>query len=64
MSTDDLDATIHLLNLMLEKAETTKDKLAVTDRLLKCHAMKLKFTDTGKGGKFAALDKKGTDHGD
>lgn len=54
--TDALDDTIKLLNEMLEKADTVKDKLAITDRLLKCHAMKLKFTNDGKGGKFAALE--------
>lgn len=65
MTTEALDATIALLNEMLEKAESTKDKLAVTDRLLKCHSMKLKFTDQGLGGKFASLDKpdKGTADG-
>jgi hypothetical protein len=57
MTTDDLDKTIELLNDMLQVAESIKDKLAITDRLLKCHVMKLKFTDEGKGGKFSSLDK-------
>lgn len=61
MNTAALDATIQLLNEMLEKAESIKDKLSITDRLLKCHSMKLKFTDQGMGGKFASLD--GTDKG-
>lgn len=55
MNTVDLDATIKLLNEMLQSAESVKDKLAITDRLLKCHSMKLKFTDEGKGGKFSEL---------
>jgi hypothetical protein len=55
VKTDDLDATIKLLNDMLKQAETIKDKLAITDRLLKSHSMKLKFTDEGKGGKFSEL---------
>jgi hypothetical protein len=56
VKTDDLDATIKLLNDMLQGAETVKDKLAITDRLLKCHSLKYKHSDEGKGGKFAALD--------
>jgi hypothetical protein len=55
VKTDDLDATIASLNKMLEKAETTKDKLAITDRLLKCYGMRYKHTDKGTGTKFADL---------
>lgn len=57
MKTDDLDATIKLLNDMLATAESIKDKLAITDRLLKVHSLKYKHSDEGKGGKFADLDK-------
>lgn len=60
MKTDDLDATIKLLNSMLESAESVKEKLAITDRLLRCHSMKLKFTDEGKGGKFHDLESPST----
>ena len=57
--TDAIDDTIRLLNEMLAQSETTKEKLSITDRLLRAHAMKLKFTNEGKGGKFAALEEKG-----
>ena len=55
MESSDLDTTIHLLNEMLKTAETIKDKLAITDRLHKFYALRLKHSDEGKGGKFAAL---------
>jgi hypothetical protein len=55
VKTDDLDATIALLNTMLEAAKSTKEKLSITDRLLKCYGLKAKFSDEGKGGKFADL---------
>jgi hypothetical protein len=59
--TTDLDATIKLLNGMLEKAESLKDKLAVTDRLQKFYALRLKHSAEGKGGKFSSLpDSEGT----
>lgn len=55
MNTSDLDATINLLNEMLQAAKSVKDKLAITDRLLKCHSLKYKHSDEGKGGKFSEL---------
>lgn len=56
VSSDPLDDTIRLLNEMLEQSDNVKEKLAITDRLLRAHAMKLKFTNEGKGGKFASLE--------
>ena len=53
--TADLDKTIELLNGMLAAATGIKEKLGITDRLLKCYAMKLKHSDSGKGGKFTDL---------
>jgi hypothetical protein len=55
VKTDDLDATIALLNTMLEAAKSTKEKLSITDRLLKCYSLRYKHEDTGKGGKFSEL---------
>ncbi len=56
-TTPDLDKTIDNLNSWLQQAEAYKEKLAITDRLLKAYALKYKHTDDGKGGKFANLDK-------
>jgi hypothetical protein len=41
---------------MLEKSDNLKEKLAITDRIIRCQSLKLKFTNAGKGGKFAALN--------
>ena len=53
--TTDLDATITLLNDMLAKAKVAKEKLAITDRLLRAYSLKYKHTPEGKGGKFTEL---------
>lgn len=54
--TADLDATIELLNGMLQKKNVgAKDKLAITDRLLKAYALKYRHDSKGQGGKFASL---------
>jgi hypothetical protein len=55
VKTDDLDATIASLNSMLESAESTKDKLAITDRLLKCYGLRYKHAEKGTGAKFSEL---------
>jgi hypothetical protein len=49
----DLDKTISLLNERLAKTKPLKDWLAITDRLARCYALKLKYDDAGKGGKFS-----------
>ena len=56
MKTEGLDKTIELLNGMLESAKDTKEKLQITDRLLRCYSLQLKHADDGKGGKFAELE--------
>jgi hypothetical protein len=60
--TADLDRTIELLNGMLSSAESVKEKLQITDRLLRAHGLKYKHDSEGKGAKFGALEK-GTDNG-
>jgi hypothetical protein len=53
--TDAIDETIRMLNLLLAKPKLSlKDKMAITDRIIRATALKLKHDDTGKGGKFAA----------
>lgn len=59
----DIDKTIDLLNGMLEKAESLKEKLSVTDRLARFYALKYKHSDEGKGGKFAPQEQSGHDNG-
>jgi hypothetical protein len=60
--TAELDETIRLLNEMLAKPKLKlKDKLAITDRLGRFYALKLKHDQTGKGGKFAAVPANGAD---
>ena len=52
----DLDTTIQQLNTMLQgEGLSVKDRLSITDRLLKAYAMKLKFAADRKGGKFNQL---------
>ncbi len=59
--TADLDKTISLLNEQLAKAKPLKDRMAITDRLLRAYSLKLKYDDAGKGGKFAAVPANGAD---
>lgn len=60
-ATQDLDATIALLKTWLEEASkpdaksTYKERMAISDRLLKALALKYKHTDDGKGSKFGNL---------
>jgi len=56
-ATTDLDKTIESLNKWLTDAKNAsyKERMAITDRLLKALALKYKHTDEGKGGKFANL---------
>jgi hypothetical protein len=63
-TSEDLDATIVLLKKWLmdasaeknkDKAISFKEKLQITDRLLKALALKYKNTDDGKGAKFGNL---------
>ena len=48
-----LDETIEMLNKQLAKAKLLKDRMAISDRLIRCHSLKLKYDDAGKGGKFS-----------
>lgn len=57
--TDQLDKAIGLLNRWLENEQDPKQRLQITDRLLKALAMKYKMSDPGKGSKFGNV-KKGT----
>jgi hypothetical protein len=59
--TEGIDKTIELLNGMLAKEEAVKMQLAITDRILRAQALKLKHSDDGKGGKFTAPEQQGTD---
>ena len=60
---EDLDATIMMLKKWLADAGTKenkdkisfKERLQITDRLLKALALKYKNTDDGKGSKFGSL---------
>jgi len=52
--TAELDETIAVLNTLLAAAVKPKDKLLIADRLIRAYSLKLKFSDEGKGGKFAA----------
>jgi hypothetical protein len=59
--TDAIDETIRMLNGYLAKAKTLKDRMAITDRIIRATALKLKHDETGKGGKFAAVPANGAD---
>ena len=59
--TDAIDETIRMLNGYLAKAKTLKDRMAITDRIIRATALKLKHDETGKGGKFAAVTATGAD---
>ena len=51
--TEDLDRTIEMLNEQLGKSKALKDRLSITDRLTRLYSLKLKYNDSGKGGKFS-----------
>jgi len=61
--TEDLDKTISTLNDWLAEAKNPKDRLAITDRLIRALSLKYKHSDEGKGGKFNVPSTPGaTDH--
>jgi hypothetical protein len=52
--TEDLDATISALQQWLAAAQDHKERLQITDRLIRALSLKYKVTDEGKGTKFGA----------
>jgi hypothetical protein len=52
-NTTDLDETIADLKNLLSKAKSTRDKLSITDRLLKVYGLKYKHESGSKGSRFA-----------